>query len=104
MQLFLQWKNNNCYIFDCVFVTLGIQHAMRMLLVVICGFLGLHFSTLYHNCTFFSGKNVVEHEIVCLFSRQLLSERFLILRRTEQSMIKNVYCSSRNVPVILVRF
>jgi hypothetical protein len=41
---------------------------------------------------------------MCVFSVQLLSETFLILRRTDRDMIKNVYRSSCEVPVIVVRF
>ena len=41
---------------------------------------------------------------VFLLSLQLLSETFLVLRRTERDIIKNVYLSSCKVPVILVGF
>jgi len=46
------------------------------------------------------------HKIVFSFPPQLLSETFLILRRTERDMIKNVYWSlcTRRVPVFVVRF
>jgi len=46
----------------------------------------------------------MEHEIVFCFSLQHLSETFLILSRTEQDVIKNVYFSSYKVDVILVCF
>jgi hypothetical protein len=44
--------------------------------------------------------------IICVFwvPLQILSETFLILRRFERDMIKNVYRSPRKVPVTLARF
>jgi len=49
------------------------------------------------------GKKLLNTKCVFWFSVQRLSETFLILRRTERDMIKNVYRSASKVPVIVVR-
>ena len=48
-------------------------------------------------------KKLMNIKCVCLIFCTSLSQTFIILRRTERVMIKNVYRSSCNVPVILVR-
>jgi hypothetical protein len=49
-------------------------------------------------------KKLLNINYVLWFPLQLLSETVLSLKRTERDMIKNVYCSSCEVPVILLRF
>jgi hypothetical protein len=75
--------------------------------IVICGLSGSAvFLPLYLiNGTILGVRGeVIEYEMCILIALQLLSETFLILRKSERDMIKNVYCFSCKVPVILLRF
>jgi hypothetical protein len=48
--------------------------------------------------------NVTEHKMCVLIFSTNFSEIFLILRRIERDIIKNVYSFSRKVSFLLVRF
>ena len=49
-------------------------------------------------------KKLLNIKCMLWFSRQLLSEAFLILKRSERDVINYVYRSSCTIPAILVRF
>jgi len=64
-----------------------------------------YFFTLSHKWHNFKGKKKSYcTQNVCWFSLQLLFETFLILRRNERNVIKNVFWSSRKVPLFLWDF
>jgi hypothetical protein len=88
-----------------VFVALGIQHAKRMCLIVICHLSGFaDVSTLSHKGQDFQEKKVTELKKCVLIFSANLSEIFFIPRKISRDMIIKVYVSPCKVPVILVRF
>jgi hypothetical protein len=63
-----------------------------------------YFSTFSHKGMIFRGKMLLNIKCVFLFSVQLLSETFLIVRRIHQNVVMNVHRSSCKVAIILLRF
>jgi hypothetical protein len=87
----------------CVFVALGIRHAMRacaILSSVACPALQ-YFVTVSHKRHDFRKKKKLSN-VKCVFrvSVRILSETFFILRRNERDMIEKVYYYN----FILLRF
>jgi hypothetical protein len=87
---------------QCVFLAVIIQHAVRMRRIVLsfvyCLVL-LYSSTLSHK------RHDFRKQLnIFFFLRKVFLKHFLILRRTEWGMIKNVYWSSCTVSDILVTF
>ena len=97
----LPWKTNKYS--ECVSVTLVIQHAKRMrriiLLSVAC-LAVLNFFTLSHKRHDFL-KKLLNIKCVFWFCLQLLSEKFLIVRRIQRDIIINLHKSSCKVPLLL---
>jgi hypothetical protein len=86
-------------------VALLIQHQTRMRYIVlfVACVVPPHFSTLSHKRYDFRKRRLLN--IKCgLICSTILSEKFLILRRTQRDIVINVKMSSCKVPVILVIF
>ena len=75
----------------CVFVALGMQHAMR-------------WRAILSSVARFSKKKIIEHKMCFLSFSTNLSVTFRSLSRNDREVIKNVCWSSCEIPSILVRF
>jgi hypothetical protein len=102
VQPLLAWKRNKYYRLRVYVLALGIQHAMRMSHVIICGLSGSTLFSTYHIDGKILGKTLQNIKYVFWFLR--LSETFLALRRIQWDVtlhVRTCYCI---VLVILVRF
>jgi hypothetical protein len=99
----MQWKNNKYYHFQVYVCSLRSTTCNAHAPYCHLWHVRLHNIFPYYliNCTIFEKKII---KCVFSFSLQLLSETFLILRRTERDRLKNVYLSSYKMTAILVRF
>ena len=89
MQPFLLWKNSKNYLFECVSVALGIQLAVHVRHIGICG---LPRSTVFFyviNGTIFEKKKRLLNT-KCVLISSVTSVFSLLSRRTERDMINNI--------------
>jgi hypothetical protein len=87
-----------------VFVALVIQHALSMLPIVICGLRRFTiFSAFSHKRHDFRKKKLPNVKCVSTSFYTTFLRNIFILRRTQRDRIKNVYLSSCQIPIILLR-
>jgi hypothetical protein len=90
---------------EYVLVALVIQHAMRIHRIVICGLSGSAiFFQIFSQIAWFSKKKIWNKKYVFWFSLQLLSETFLILRKTRPDTVTE--CTGLHVkcPLLSLHF
>ena len=84
-------------------IALGIQYALHIRRTIIRGQAVHYFTTLIKK-TIFEKRKLLKVECVFWFSLQLFVWVFLVVRRNDRCMIKNIYWSSCKAPCILPDF
>jgi hypothetical protein len=100
------WKAINITYTKRVFVDFGIQYIRCLRHIVICGLSGctIFFHVISLTARFLK-KKLLDIKFVVRISLQNFSGTFLILRRTERDMVKNVCWSSpKECPLLLPHF
>jgi hypothetical protein len=85
-------------------VCVCVQHAWRMRHIVICRISSCTISFHFISQTTRFLEKLLKTECVFRFYLKHSSEKFFILGKIQEVMIKNAYCSSSKVPFILVIF
>jgi len=97
------WKTLSVTYWESVFVALGTQHATRKRRILMCPATFYNIFNIISQTARFFGKMLLNTRCVFWFSLQLLSGSFLVLRRIQRVMIKNVNRSACKALIILVR-
>ena len=88
---------------QCVSACLGIQYAIRMRRIVMCGLsYSIIFFHISHKRQGFREKQNTEYKMCFDFLYNILTEALLVLRRSKEEMIKTVYWASCKLPIISV--
>jgi hypothetical protein len=104
---FFPWKSNNCHIL-CVCVcsiSYPARKAHALYYIVICGL--TDYTVLFHIVSSkarFLKRKRIEYKVCFLIFSQILSERFLIVRKIQRDVIIHVHRSSYKTSIIIVRF
>jgi len=87
-----------------VFVALGIQHPMRHIVIMPSPAINIFLHYLLNGAILEKKKEVTEHKTCVLIFPTNLSGILLTLRTIQRDIAINVHRSTREAPVILVRF
>jgi len=93
VQPLLQWKSNNYYYSECLFVAFATQYIMRMCRIILSSVTCLavpYFQTLCYKMARFSGKNILRQNECSGFFYNYVGKVFIIRRVILKIIVINV--------------